>query len=275
MNLISRTLLLLLVVTMFSVSAASAAEYVGVREANLYSFIQHFTWQEFDRDGSRFLKESGSQYGMGGDLKLNLLQGGAGALTLKGKQELFGGVVNYDGQLQDGTPHSTDVTYLGTLSEIDLGWAIPYRNITVEPFSGISYRWWQRDLQGSGGYTEQWHSVSALLGARSQYELAKETRFFVTGAAKYPFSNRNSIDNYPGVGDIRLSPESEWSVIAEGGIKYRQLIASVYYENFIFPESRPVTRYNAYRTPTAGPSNFIQPRSESEIVGIRIGWAFR
>ncbi|MBT0663507.1 hypothetical protein KI809_04250 [Geobacter pelophilus] len=258
--------------------AAPVAEAAGtdvIREASVYPFFQYFKWEEFSRDGAKLLKETGPQFGVGGNIKLDLLKGNAGAMTVAAKQELFGGVVDYDGQLQDGTPHKTDVNYFGSYTELDLGWAIPYRKMTIEPFSGLSYRWWLRDLQGSGGYTENWYSLALLLGLRSQYELGTEARFFVAGAAKYPFSNRNAIDNYPGVGEINLSPGSEWSALAESGIKYKQFTATVYYENFIFPASDPVTRYNAFRTPTPGPSSFVQPRSESEIFGLRFGWAFK
>ncbi len=254
---------------------AKAADYGWVKEANIYAFVQAFSWEEFNDSESRLLKESGPQYGAGGDIKFHLLEGAAGAMTLSDRLELFGSEVDYKGQLQNGTPYNTTVDYFGVQNRLDLGWAIPYRNMTVEPFTGVSYRWWQRHLQGAGGYTEEWYSMAALLGMRSQYQLGKEAQFFAMGAAKYPFSNKNSIDNYPGVGEIRLSPGSEWSALAEGGIRYKRLFASIYYENFIFPASRRVTRYDAFRSPTPGPSDFLQPRSESEIVGLRVGWAFK
>ncbi|GAM09028.1 hypothetical protein OR1_01302 [Geobacter sp. OR-1] len=262
----------LAVLLVLSTPVAEAAGFGGIREANLYPFIQYFKWEEFERDGSRLLKETGPEYGAGGEIRLDLLKGDAGAATFAARQELFGGVVDYDGQLQDGTPHKTDVTYFGSYSELDLGWTIPYRNMTIEPFSGVSYRWWIRDLQGSGGYSEEWYSVAALLGVRSKYELAKETRFWVSGTAKYPFSNRNAIDDYPGAGEIRLSPGSAWSAAAEAGIKYKQLLVSIYYEGFIFPESDPVLiRSNTHATL----SSFVQPRSEAEIYGLRVGWSFK
>lgn len=252
--------LLLIALAVCTAPSADAAEFGGIREANLYPFIQQFTWEEFS-NGSKLLKESGPQYGVGGDISIALLRGDAGDLTVRGKQELFGGNVNYDGQLNDGTPHSTDVNYLGTLSEVDLGWAFPVLNVMVEPYAGLSYRWWQRDLQGSYGYVEQWSSASVLLGIRSQHELAQDAQFFVAGAAKYPFYNRNNVD-FPGIGEVELSPGSEWSVVADSGIRYRNVYAAIYYENYIFPKSS--VEHGLY-----------QPRSESQIYGLRVGWAFR
>ena len=268
-------LLLICCFTALLVPAANATGFGGIREASLYPFIQYFTWEEFGDNGNRLLKESGPQYGLGGDITLLLLKGEAGEMTFKGKLELSGGEVNYDGQLQDGTPHSTDVTYFGINNEDTFGWALTYRNATIEPFGGLGYRWWMRDLQGGRGYTEYWTSLSALVGVRSSYTLGPQSRMFVMGGARYPFYNRNDVEHYPGVDAIELKPESEWSAMAECGIRYRQMFASLFYESYIFPESDPVTRYNAYRHPTPGPSSFIQPRSESETFGLRVGWAFK
>jgi len=255
-------------------SMAVAADSGPIRELSVYPFIQYFTWEEFSPEG-RLLKESGPQFGVGGDILLYLVEGDAGAMTFRGKVELFGGEVDYDGQLQDGTPHSTDVTYFGTNEQVALGWAIPYRDLTIEPFGGLGYRWWLRDLQGSGGYTEYWTSLSALLGMRGNYKLGPETSLFAMGGGKYPFYNRNDVENYPGVGRIELEPGSEWSAMAEGGVRYRQMKVSFYYESFIFARSPIVTEYDAYRQPTPGPSDFVQPRSESEIFGLKFGWSFR
>lgn len=270
-----RTVLALLSLLALCASSVAAAESGVVREASLYPFIQHFTWEEFGDNRDRILKESGPQFGLGGDLKLGLLERDSGTMTLGVKVELSGGEVDYDGQFQDGTPHSTDVTYFGTYEQVTLGWEVPYREAAIEPFGGLGYRWWLRDLQGGGGYTEYWTSLSTLVGLRSSYPLGSETRLSVMGAARYPFYNRNDVEDYPGVGSIELKPEGEWSAVAEAGIRYRRLFATLYYENFIFPESDTVTRYNAYRSPTPGPSRFMQPRSESEIFGLRVGWAFK
>jgi len=239
---------------------AHSAQFGGIRELSVYPFIQYFTWEEYS-GGERLLKESGPQYGAGGVIKLALLEGSAGALTLSDRLEFFGGVVDYDGQYQDGIPLKTDVNYFGVMNQLDCGWAIPLQAVTVEPFAGLGYRWWLRDLQGSGGYTEYWSTLYGVFGMRSQYRLSGDSDFFVSGAAKYHFHNRNNVD-FPGTGEVELEPGSDWSVIADAGIRYRQLVTSVYYENFVFPKS-PVSK------------GLFQPRSESEIFGLRIGWAFR
>lgn len=262
----------LFVLLMLPVTAPCAEQTgVFVSEASLYPFIQYFTWKEFDNSGTRLLRENGPQYGVGGHLGLHLLQGAAGTITLRGRQEFYGGETAYDGHLQNGSPHSTDVSYFGSYSEADLGWAIPYRTTTIEPFAGLSSRWWLRELQGPGGYTEQWTSVASLLGLRCRYELAGNAWFIVSGGVKYPVYTRNLVD-YPGSGEVELEPDGDWSVVTEASWVYRQLSAGVYYENFVFNRSPAVRVYNAFEQREI---LLMQPRSESEIVGLRIGWSFR
>jgi len=270
MKITTRTLLTVLALIAFLTQPVTAAEFGGVRELTVYPLVQYFTWEEFS-GGERLLKESGPQYGAGGSIKLHLLEGAAGAMTLSDRLELFGSEVDYEGQLQDGTPYNTTVGYVGFQDRLDLGWAIPIHGATVEPFSGLGYRWWLRDLQGSGGYTEKWYSLYALFGMRSLYTLSNDVRFMVMGAAKYPFENRNMVD-YPGSGNVDLVPGNVWSALAEASVTYRHLFAGVYYENFIFEQSPVVAKFSTIDNRTI----FLrQPRSESEIYGLRVGWAFK
>ena len=88
----------------------------GVREFSAYPSLQYFTWEEFV-GGRRILQEKGLLYGAGAAVALDLLQTDAGVLTLRGKGELFGGVVDYDGQTQASLPANTDVSYFGTKAE--------------------------------------------------------------------------------------------------------------------------------------------------------------
>lgn len=264
-------LMLMLAIFGFAAPAAHAAGFGGIREATLYPLFQYFTWEEFEHGtGTKLLKESGMQYGAGGNLKLGLLQGDAGTMTLNMRAELFGGEVDYDGHLQNGTPHKTDVDYFGMRNEMELGWAIPLANVTVEPFGGLGYRWWNRELKGDGGYTESWSTLYTMLGAECRYKLASDSVFTVRGGGVYRFDNHNRVD-YPGSGTVDIEPGNDWSVKAEATFRYKSVFATLYYENFIFSESAMVPVYNTYH----GSILLYQPRSESEITGLRVGWAFK
>ena len=113
---------------------------------------QYFQWEEFF-NGRRLLREQGWLVGAGPLIYLNLLQSEpAGSLLLKGKAEVFGGVVGYTGETQPPNtfPIRTDVNYVGVKGEVDLGWRFTANKVSFEPFGGIGYRWWLRDLVASG-----------------------------------------------------------------------------------------------------------------------------
>ena len=111
---------------------AGAADFGGVREFYAYPSLQYFTWEEY-LSGRRLLREEGMLYSAGAAVAVDLLQTAAGVLTLHGKGELFGGVVDYDGQTQRGLPVTTEVSYVGTKTEGAIGWALPLASSRLEP----------------------------------------------------------------------------------------------------------------------------------------------
>src|SRR6266571_3160950 len=132
-------------------SAPKFANAGGLEEFYIYPFVEGFVWKEFDTTGKQLVKETGPLYGVGAAASINLYNK---TLLLKVKGDVFGGVVDYDGnnQLISGTtitlvPLKTDVTYVGTRLESDLGWRFGNESASVEPFAGLGFRWWQRDIK--------------------------------------------------------------------------------------------------------------------------------
>jgi hypothetical protein len=257
-------------------SEAPAAAFGGVREFSAYPSLQYFTWEEFV-GGRRILQEKGLLYGAGAAVVLDLLQTDAGVLTLRGKVELFGGVVDYDGQTQASLPANTDVSYFGTRAEGGVGWAFPLASGRLEPFVGLGYRWWLRDIHDTTttdpsqpgtiqvqGYTEQWESAYMKLGLAFSHLLSREWRLVVEAGGKYPFYNANTFDL--GLGSVTVKPEPRWSAFAELGARYHQLRLTLFYEGYRVDQS-PGRRH--------GTVEFFQPQSNEDIVGISVAWCFR
>lgn len=262
-------------------SPTFAGESGGVEELYLYPSLQYFTWKEFSGD-QRLLKEDGPLFGIGGGARVDLHRK---SLLLNVQGELFGGLVDYDGQsqnlddpAQDKRPLRTDVVYFGMDLKSDIGWRIPLAAGSVEPFAGLGYRWWLRAIQDStatdtngtpfavGGYTEWWHTLYTRLGLRGSLPISSDLTLFAEGGGKYPFLNRNFAD-FPGTGSVTLKPESRWSVFAELGARYGRFRPALFYEGFRFGQSPAV--------PVGGGVALLQPRSESDIFGINLGWTFR
>ncbi|WP_224961341.1 hypothetical protein [Geomonas subterranea] len=257
--------LLAVVIVLCCAMPASAGR---VEELTPYFSTQYFTWQE-RIDGRRLLKEEGPLFSVGARL-------GAvtdSSLTVRGKAELFGSEVGYRGETQapNPAPVHTRVTYLGTEAEADLGYRLRPAAVVVEPFGGIGYRYWLRDLQDSrtsdgtqvSGYTEEWMVGYCRLGARAA-TTAAGMNLVAAGGAKFPFYVGNTID-FAGSGETTFHPKGRWSGFAEAGGSYRSFTMSVYYEGFRFQRSDlKMVQGTAY----------FQPDSSSDIFGMRLGWTF-
>ena len=274
-----KLLRLLAILILFTASEVNAAQFGGVEELSVNLSPQYFQWEEF-YNGRRLLREQGWLVGAGPLLYLNLLQSEpAGSLLLKGKAEVFGGVVGYTGETQPPNtfPVRTDVSYVGVKGEIDLGWRLTVKKISVEPFGGVGYRWWLRDLQDStavdnsgnlvkvSGYTESWQSGYARAGGRIGYKVTDDWRAFCEGGAKYPFYTSNTVD-FTETGELTTKPGGRWSAFAEIGAIYRKIRLSAFYEGFRYDQSPVVA---------SGTLRVFQPKSESDLFGFSLGWVFR
>lgn len=269
-----------LVVTLAAPLPASASR---LEEFVLYPFIEYFNWEEFDSQGNRLLEESGPLFGVGTLLRVDLRDG---RLMLQAKGELFGGNVDYDGQTQNDPddpavseiPVHTDVDYFGTRIEGDLGLRFGEHKGNFEPFIGLGYRYWIRDLNdsvaidrngspvGVGGYTEEWQSLYTRFGLRGAYAIDEDFRFFAEAGGKYPIYNENTVD-YFSDDDVTIKPGEQFSPFAEVGFRLDRFRMSVFYEGFKFSES-PLVH--------AGGNVFLlQPESKSEIIGITLGYCFK
>ncbi len=279
-----RFIKLVMAALLWTASTTTAVQALEVEEVSAYLAPHYFQWEEF-HGGEKLLREQGWLVGAGGLARMNLLKAEAGSLILSGKAELFGGVVDYDGQTQsinetgeavEPLPVTTKVDYLGTREEVDLGWRILQQKIWLEPFFGLGIRWWLRNLQDStaidntgaqvqvSGYTENWLSGYTRLGARLGYTMTDDWRIFGEGGVKYPFYTANMVETSDS--DITLKPDGRWSAFAEIGARYRQVKVSTFYEGFRYGQS-PAER--------SGSFSYIQPTSESDVFGLRMGWAFR
>jgi hypothetical protein len=255
-------------------SAPTFAMARGLEEFYIYPFVEYFNWKEFS-GGERLLEESGPLGGVGAAASIDLYNK---ALILKGKADIFGGLINYDGQTQGGTPITTDTDYIGSRLEADAGWRINFERASLEPFAGLGYKWWRRHIQDTttpsgqpvSGYPEIWQTVYVKAGVRGDVVFNQETRFFYEAGEKYPFYTSNEAD-FPGVGKTTVEPKGDPAAFAELGIRYKWFRPSIFYEGYHWSASDRVLV-----TDNAGTRFFLsQPESESYIIGFNLGIAFR
>ncbi|HEY6838476.1 MAG TPA: autotransporter domain-containing protein [Geobacteraceae bacterium] len=271
-----RSVVALLVIT--AAPPAFAARIGDVDELTTYLSIANFSWQE-TLNGQRALKESGPVAGVGATGAVVVATPREGSvLRLRGRAEIFGGDVDYDGQTagSNPTPVHTDTTYFGVKGEGEIGFRITSGRSAIEPFAGLGYRWWRRDISDSttrqngadvavAGSLELWQSLYTKVGLRATHEVASGFNAFAEAGALYPFLNRNTAKDST-LGEPTVEPEGAWSAFAELGLEFGKLRPSLFYEGRRFS-----------RSPSVVAGNFVvfQPDSDEDIFGVRIGWAFR
>ncbi|MBJ6726519.1 hypothetical protein [Geomesophilobacter sediminis] len=233
---------------------------------------QYFTWREYEGGGGRrILKESGPL--AAGGVKVDQR---TDYWHLQEHLQIFGGAVGYKGETQAGVPISLNVDYVGYDASMLSGGRLPTRVGSFEPFAGIGYRWWARNLHdtrtSSGtpvyGYTERWENWYAKIGGRWDGSIAPAAKLYLEGGAKNPFFVANRV-NFTGVGDVTFRPVGRWAPFGEAGVSWGRWQLTASYEGFRFSQS-PLT---SVRTST-GTSIYLQPDSSSDIWGLQLGYRF-
>jgi hypothetical protein len=263
----------ILLALMLAVGCAIPVSAASLDELTPFLSAQYFTWEEYG-GGRRLLKESGQLYSGGILFEVLFPFGSPSALAFRGKGEIFGGIVDYQGETQapNPVPVNTEVNYVGIRQDLDLGYRYTADSWFLEPFAGLGYRWWFRGLQDASsatgqavsGYTEYWQTGYLRLGGRGRYRNASGVALFAEGGAKYPFYTGNSVD-FVGSGVTTFRPQGRWSGFAETGVSYRHVKLALSYEGFRFSAS-PVVQ--------VGTQRFLQPESSSDIFALNLGWAF-
>jgi hypothetical protein len=260
-----------------SVGAAPAS---AARAGNfdIYAVFQDFTWKEFDA-GGQLLKENGPLGGIGFAYH-GVIGDESSALTMQPRIEFFGGSVDYDGQTQAGVPVMTDTNYFGFKLEFDLGGRFG-KGVAIEPFGGLGIRNWWRDINDSidvlgnpvTGYTESWTNIYGRLGLRGDVAFSQTSKMFFEAVAKLPVYNhsRAYLSDIGFSDDVTVEPGKEVSFFGEVGLKLHVFKISAFYETLRFSESNVDYTVDLFTGNLVG---FVQPKSEADIYGIRIGASF-
>lgn len=245
----------------------------GVQEFEIYGSFQRMTWKEFDEAGTQILKESGPLAGIGGFLRY---QDDGSRIILRVQGEFFGGRTDYEGAEPSGSALRTDVKYFGSEWMGDAGLEIKAGDrMKLVPFGGGGVRWWIRSFDQSYSadgtlkkdYAEFWTSAFIKAGLRFEVTASEASpgALFVESALRIPLHTQ--VANLSGEDyDPEVNPRSAPSLYAEAGIRIGKLRSSVFYEGLRFYRSKK-------QTDALGFVHY-QPKSQADIVGIRLGYVF-
>lgn len=161
------------------------------------------------------------------------------------------GKTAYDGALCDqfgncvpATATTNDAIVTGAFQA---GRAFPLgRSLMLIPFAELGYRYWDRNLKGTGGYPEHYQNWDALGGVLAQYSPATRWVLSLAGAGGSTFGAKMDLSGET----FTLGSQAMWR--AQGRIGYRltdrlELTTSVDYVSFGYGASAPDA--NSYYEP--------------------------
>ncbi len=256
-------------------------------EYGLEGSVAEYRWVE--DFGSRDPKEFGPVLQLGGYISGSPSVSFA-PLTLRGDVRMLVGQVGYDTFEQDlitGAlrPTKINTSYLGFTQEGSIGLREGIEDGYLEPFLGLGYRWWWRDIGGSGGYTEFYRLIYGRVGARTEHELGGALKFHTTFSVDPLLWAREQIDltgsayNDPNFGGVLVQGQRVtlknglhpgWTV--EMGIRRDKIDLTGYWQAVRLDESNIVICYDS--TIPAARQACDQPESHQDIFGLRVGFAF-
>jgi len=233
---------------------------------------ESFLWEEYDSDGSKLLEESGLRHFIGFDADSWLdshWQSDFGG-------RVYSGTVDYDGQTQSGAPVTTDTDYDGHQFEAGFSYFPDNQNPLVanKGRSGIRMAVgvdsWRRNLQGSGGYVENYTTTYGRVAAH--YGGGGFWSFNL--GAKYPFATSETVGlkDLGYASDVTLHPRGRFSLYADFALQFsRSWGMQVYYDSYRFAKSDPEPVYS----PSDGTTyNVWQPEIRQDVLGAKLSFTF-
>ena len=215
----------------------------------------------------------------------------AAALTLRGDVRLLVGRVEFDTFNQDLltgvlTPAKTHTSYIGFTQEGSVGLRQGGEGGYLEPFLGLGYRWWWRDVGSDTGYPEYYRLIYGRIGMRTEHGLSQTLKFRTTFSIDPLLWAREQIDltDFAYLDDrfapavlvegqrvtVRNGRRSGWTL--EAGLRQGSLDVAGYWHAVRLKESNRVICYDSVQ-PLARRECW-QPHSNQDIFGLRVGVAF-
>jgi hypothetical protein len=242
--------------------------------------LESFRWEEFNGD-QRLLKETGPRFTVG--FMLDHLQQADQANPYSLEAHAYLGVVDYDGQTQEGISVKTDVNYFGINAEA-MGGVRLAGSLRMDLLGGLGVDTWSRDLQDStaangsavSGYQENYFIIYGKLGPGFLFQ-GETRRSYLQFGIKYPlytFEQAHLAD----IGfdsDVDLSPGKQVSGYAKWQMNWGRETdkprfgVSIYYDSYRFSASDS-------KTVSAGGYLFrvYQPESRMDVLGARLEYFF-
>jgi len=249
--------------------------------------FESFEWEEFDRNDKSLLTETGTRFIVGAFIG-NTTQLKDGFIYNAEIQNYFG-VVDYDGQTQDGVPVTTDTTYIGGNLIGEAGGRIvnSCTNLAWDFVGMVDIDTWTRNLASNtdatglrtGEAEEKYMILNVRIGTGPAWDAGNWKGRFIVGI-KQPIYTYEFLDNsFTGfTEDITLEPKGRSSAFLTFNndiqlTKTLHLKIDAYYDSYRFDRSDGKI---AIESSTRDRFIVSQPKSYQDTYGIvaGLGWKF-
>ncbi|MGD2029417.1 MAG: autotransporter outer membrane beta-barrel domain-containing protein [Desulfobacterales bacterium] len=244
-------------------------------EENAFQFGLDIRYLDYEEDG--LIDEDGWLYGING----SYIYHGSNTFMFETSFSIVFGEIDYDGQTQSGTPLKADTDdwifeWRGLIGK-DYG----FKNSSIiTPFMGIGYRYWNDDIDASGGYEREiqyWYLPVGLktttpLSGGWTWGVSIEYDLFLGGKVKSYFS-----DVHPAYNDPENDQDFGDGYGLAFSLKFNRKLSNSYgfsiepYIRYWDIDESDTSTLTAYGIPIA---YVIEPDNDTTAYGLRLNITF-
>ncbi len=191
--------------------------------------------------------------------------------TLRGEFDLFLGYVSYRTSLllPPQNEVNTHTAYVGSRYEVSGGLRIGDGRTSIEPFVGLGYRWWLRDVRSNGqvtGYPERYWTIYGRYGLRWMAHVGEHAMLHATASLDPLLSAREEVD-FSGISGetlrLRNGKRTGWTL--EAGVGGETVEVAMFWR---------ATRFGASNIVPCSLGGCYQPQSDQNLIGVKVGLRF-
>lgn len=136
------------------------------------------------------------------------------------------GSADYRGQYQNGTATTTTTNETMWTGSARVGRAFMVMPVALIPYAELGYRYWDRNITGSGGYDETYHNGTYAAGLMVQYSPLRRWMLTGDGAFGYTFMARMHAGDPYGA-NYTLGGEPAWHVGGQIGYTFTKQLEAI------------------------------------------------
>jgi hypothetical protein len=222
---------------------------------------EYYYWQESEY-GNKLLDVTGPRY----VLEFSDKRVWPDNWLVTAHAKVYYGQVDYHGQTQGGRPVNTFVDYYG--GEFDFGggkrWVSTKHDQNIDLVGRFGLEYWQRTLDGPGGYTEDWLPLFVKFGVETgPIDNKGWTSALGVKMSVWTFEHVD-LSQY-GLGSVDLNPKQRPAGYAEAGYQFNHFSLTAYFDSYWFGRSDKEEN---------GIIIAWQPNSWTYSAGLKAGWTF-